>query len=134
MPTVPVVGGRSRHDSPARSYARGIRNHRGEYDLWQRRFWEHVIRDNSDFARHVHYIHHNPVKHGLVANPSEWRWSSIHYYVRRGIIAPHCRGHQPDGRLAIDASRIALRFIQATVGICPEKRREDVFKADARSV
>jgi hypothetical protein len=88
------------------------RNRRGEYDLWQRRFWEHVIRDNSDFARHVDYIHHNPVKHGLVANPSEWRWSSIHYYVRRGIIAPHCRGHQPDGRLAIDASRIALRFIQ----------------------
>jgi putative transposase len=75
-----------------------VRNRRGEYDVWQRRFWEHVIRDDVDFTRHVDYIHHNPVKHGLVANPFDWRWSSIHYYVRRGLIAPDWRGHQPDGR------------------------------------
>ena len=47
-----------------------VRNSRGEYDVWQRRFWEHVIRDDGDFARHVDYIHHNPVKHGLVATRS----------------------------------------------------------------
>ena len=63
------------------------RNQRGEYELWQRRFWEHLIRDDDDFARHVDYIHHNPVKHGLVANAFAWRWSSIHAFVRRGIVA-----------------------------------------------
>ncbi len=47
-----------------------IRNRRGEYDLWQRRFWEHLIRDEDDFARHADYIHCNPVKHGLVAGRS----------------------------------------------------------------
>jgi putative transposase len=41
------------------------RDSRGEYDLWQRRFWEHLIRDENDVARHVDYIHYNPVKHGL---------------------------------------------------------------------
>ncbi|MFO1154749.1 MAG: transposase [Rhodospirillales bacterium] len=60
------------------------RDRRGEYDLWQRRFWEHLVRDDEDFARHVDYIHHNPVKHGLVADPIDWRWSSIHAFVRRG--------------------------------------------------
>ena len=59
---------------------------RGEYDLWQRRFWEHLIRDDEDFAAHVAYIHHNPVKHGLVTDPFAWRWSSIHAHARRGDI------------------------------------------------
>jgi putative transposase len=74
-----------------------VRNGRGEYDLWQRRFWEHTIRDDDDFARHVDYIHHNPVKHGLTTNPFDWRWSSIHGYARRGIIAAGWSGHDQDG-------------------------------------
>jgi len=52
-----------------RSAAAGIptwRNAKGEYDLWQRRYWKHTIRDDRDFARHVDYIHWNPVKHGHV--------------------------------------------------------------------
>jgi REP-associated tyrosine transposase len=57
-----------------------------------------VIRDDGDFARHVDYIHHNPVKHGLVANPSDWRWSSIRSMFVVEFIAPHWRGHQPDGQ------------------------------------
>lgn len=57
-----------------------------EYALWQRRFWEHTIRDDEDFARHVDYIHINPVKHGLVAAVSEWPYSSFHQYVRRGLL------------------------------------------------
>jgi putative transposase len=44
----------------------------GEYALWQRRFWEHTIRDEADFERHVDYIHFNPVKHGLVARVRDW--------------------------------------------------------------
>jgi putative transposase len=77
-----------------------VRNRRGEYDLWQRRFWEHLIRDDEDFARHVDYIHHNPVKHGWVANPFDWRWSSIHAYARRGVIAADWSGRDQDGTFA----------------------------------
>ena len=56
--------------------------------LWQRRYWEHTIRDDADHARHVDYIHHNPVKHGLVTNPVDWPHSSLHRYIRDGILAP----------------------------------------------
>ena len=79
---------------------RGIgleRNLRGEYALWQRRFWEHVIRDDSDFARHADYIHYNPVKHGLVRQPIEWRWSSVHRYIRLGLLAPDWATASGDG-------------------------------------
>ena len=74
-----------------------VRNRRGEYDLWQRRFWEHLIRDDGDFARHVDYIHYNPVKHGLVADPFDWRWSSIHAFARRGLVSQGWRGFDQDG-------------------------------------
>jgi len=62
-------------------------NQRGECRVWQRRYWEHVIRDADDLARHVDYIHINPVKHGLVRRTSEWRWSSFRRYVERGLVA-----------------------------------------------
>lgn len=52
--------------------------------IWQRRFWEHTIRDLEDFNRHIDYIHYNPVKHGLVSNVSDWQWSSFHRYVQAG--------------------------------------------------
>jgi putative transposase len=61
-------------------------NSKGEYPLWQRRFWEHTVRDGADFERHVNYIHFNPVKHGFVAAVNEWPHSSFHYYVRRGVL------------------------------------------------
>ena len=76
---------------------RGIGLERGEYALWQRRFWEHVFRDDSDFARHVDYIHYNPVKHGLVRQPIEWRWSSVHRYIRLGLLAPDWATASGDG-------------------------------------
>jgi putative transposase len=62
------------------------RDRRGEYMLWQRRFWEHTIREELDFARHVDYIHYNPVKHRHVARVSEWPHSSFHRYVRKGVL------------------------------------------------
>jgi putative transposase len=62
------------------------RDSRGEYQLWQRRFWEHTVRDDRDFERHADYIHHNPMKHGLVARVSDWPHSSFHRYVRLGIL------------------------------------------------
>jgi len=64
-----------------------IRRHsNGELALWQRRYWEHTVRDEDDFARHVDYIHYNPVKHGLVTRVRDWPHSSFHLYVRRGIL------------------------------------------------
>jgi putative transposase len=53
---------------------------------WQRRFWEHAIRDDADFERHVDYIHFNPVKHGYVKGVSAWPYSSFHRFVRNGLL------------------------------------------------
>ena len=60
------------------------RQKRGETAIWQRRFWEHTIRDLDDYQHHLDYIHYNPVKHGLVNNVIDWEWSSFHRYVRLG--------------------------------------------------
>jgi putative transposase len=57
---------------------------KGERGIWQRRYWEHLIRDEQDFARHVDYIHYNPVKHGYVLRPADWPHSSIHRYIEEG--------------------------------------------------
>ncbi len=61
------------------------RHRNGEYALWQRRFWEHTIRNEIDFERHVDYVHFNPVKHKLVSQARDWPYSSLHLYVRRGL-------------------------------------------------
>jgi putative transposase len=58
----------------------------GEAALWQRRFWEHTIRDERDFERHVDCIHFNPIKHGLVTRARDWPHSSFHRYVRQGLL------------------------------------------------
>ena len=57
---------------------------KGEQAVWQRRFWEHQVRDERDFMQHVDYIHYNPVRHGLVKAPKDWEYSSFHRYVRDG--------------------------------------------------
>jgi putative transposase len=62
------------------------RNARREYDLWQRRYWERTLRNDEDYARHVDYIHYNPVKHGLVNRAGDWKYSSFHRYVRLGLL------------------------------------------------
>ena len=61
---------------------------RGERGIWQRRYWEHVIRDQDDYQQHVHYIHYNPVKHGYVENAVDWEFSTLHRYIQKGIIHP----------------------------------------------
>jgi REP-associated tyrosine transposase len=70
----------------------------GEYALWQRRFWERTIRDDDDFARHVDYIHFNPVKHGLVSRVRDWPYSSFHLCVRRGLLPEDWAGDVREGR------------------------------------
>jgi putative transposase len=62
------------------------RHRNGELALWQRRYWEHTIRDDRDFERHVDYIHFNPVKHRLVDRVQDWPYSSFHRYVRERIL------------------------------------------------
>lgn len=61
-------------------------NAKGEANIWQRRFWEHLIRDEQDYRNHVDYIHINPLKHGLVARVQDWPFSSFHHYVRQGLL------------------------------------------------
>jgi len=56
--------------------------------VWQRRFWEHTIRDEDDLARHADYIHYNPVRHGLVSSPRQWPWSSFYRWASLGHYAP----------------------------------------------
>jgi putative transposase len=57
---------------------------RGERGIWQRRYWEHLIRDERDYANHMDYIHFNPVKHGHVKRVSDWPYSSFHRAARDG--------------------------------------------------
>ena len=56
-----------------------------EKGIWQKRFWEHLIRSQEDFNNHIDYIHYNPVKHGLVDTPREWKQSSFDRYVKLGV-------------------------------------------------
>ena len=61
------------------------RARKGEVCIWQRRFWEHQIRDENDLQRHVDYVHYNPVKHGFVQQVEEWPWSTYRKYVKEGF-------------------------------------------------
>ena len=80
-----IKGGFSRGLAQAETVSRSRRRKR-ERGIWQRRYWEHRIRDQADLARHVDYIHFNPVKHGHVRTPADWPYSSIHRYIRQGIL------------------------------------------------
>lgn len=62
-----------------------VRVDKGERGVWQRRFWEHVIRDDNDYARHIDYAHWNPMKHGLVNKVADWPYSSFHRYASDGL-------------------------------------------------
>jgi len=61
------------------------RMRKAEQAIWQRRFWEHQIKDDSDFRVHCDYIHYNPVKHGLVNAPKDWPYSTFNRYVNEGM-------------------------------------------------
>ena len=74
---------------------------RREKGIWQRRFWEHAIRDDTDFERHVDYIHFNPVKHGYVTRVGDWPYSSFHRYVKDSLLPADWGG---------DMAEIAGRF------------------------
>ncbi len=62
-----------------------VRVKRGERGIWQRRYWEHLIRDEADYRAHMDYVHINPVKHGLVNQVADWPFSTFHRLVKRGV-------------------------------------------------
>nr|WP_248290996.1 hypothetical protein [Pseudoalteromonas arctica] len=65
---------------------------RNERGIWQRRFWEHTIRDEQNYWHHVNYVHFNPLKHSLVKRVSDWPYSSFHKAVSSGIYSRHWCG------------------------------------------
>ncbi|MEO1341537.1 MAG: transposase [Cyanobacteria bacterium J06635_13] len=77
------------------------RQHKQEQAIWQRRFWEHLIRDEEDYRCHVDYIHYNPVRHNLVAKVEDWQYSSFHSFVRRGVYERNWGGEMIEFDLGI---------------------------------
>jgi len=80
-----LIKGAFSRGMPRGEPASASRSSRRERGIWQRRYWEHTIRDDDDFACHVDYIHFNPVKHGYVEHVADWPFSSFHRFVRRGL-------------------------------------------------
>ncbi len=70
---------------PLDEYRSAVRLHHGERGIWQRRYWEHLIRNEADFRRHMDYVYVNPLKHGLVRRVGDWPYSSFHRDVRAGL-------------------------------------------------
>ena len=70
--------------------------HKREKGVWQRRFWEHALRDEHDWRRHIDYIHYNPVKHGHVLTAGQWPFSSFHKAVKMGWYEPDWGASEPD--------------------------------------
>ncbi len=68
-----------------------------EQTVWQRRYWEHLIRDEKDFQNHLDYIHYNPVKHGYVNRPLDWEWSTFQRYVNEEWYDPRWGESEPNG-------------------------------------
>jgi len=71
-----------------------LRLERRERGIWQRRYWERLLRDEHDLRAHIDYAHFNPAKHGLVSQVRDWPFSTFHRYVRGGLLAPGW-GSQP---------------------------------------
>ena len=74
------------------------RINKGERGIWQRRYWEHLIRDEEDYTKHVDYIHYNPVKHGHVTRAQDWPHSTFHRFVAQGVYPPDWGGMIDEGR------------------------------------
>jgi putative transposase len=74
---------------PATEYRSRTRIKRHERGIWQHRFWEHTIRDELDYQRHMDYLHYNPVKHGLVDAVNQWQYSTFHHLVKQGVYDPN---------------------------------------------
>ena len=72
-----------------------------EKGIWQRRYWEHLIRDERDLNQHIDYVHANPVKHGHVTNAKDWPYSSFHRYVQEGVLPVDWMGSMDDAKMPL---------------------------------
>ena len=70
---------------PGTEYRSTVRQRRRERGIWQRRYWEHLLRDDEDYRRHMDYLHYNPVKHGWAKQVADWPYSTFHHHVKSGI-------------------------------------------------
>jgi putative transposase len=77
-----------------KAYKQAI-NYSGTLNFWQKRFWDHIIRDEIDLENHIHYIHFNPIKHGYVNDISSWPDSSYSVWEERGLYDPHLMWKEP---------------------------------------
>lgn len=82
---------------PPTEYRSNVRQNANERGIWQRRYWEHMIRDEHDLHRHIDYIHINPLKHGWVRQVKDWQYSTFHHYVTQGSYPINWCGSIEDG-------------------------------------
>ena len=73
-----------------------------EINLWQKRFWDHIIRNENDFKRHIDYIHFNPVKHGITSNPEGYKYSSFNEWAENGFYEQGWGHSEPEDLREID--------------------------------
>ncbi|MBK9217640.1 MAG: hypothetical protein RJA63_1087 [Pseudomonadota bacterium] len=81
---------------PRTEHLSAVRASKGERGVWQRRFWEHTIRDDADYAAHLDYVYINPVKHGWAERATDWPYSSFHHAVATGLYPPDWAAAIPD--------------------------------------
>lgn len=96
-----IKGGFSK-SIPAQEWLSDVRARRGERGIWQRRYWEHLIRDDEDFTAHMDYVHINPVKHRLVRKVADWPFSTFHRLVAQGVYPTGWAGSNGASNLAYD--------------------------------
>jgi putative transposase len=83
------------HQSGTDKVANPSRTKKREKPVWQRRYWEHLIRDEHDWRKHMDYIHYNPVKHGIVNAPIQWPYSSFKQCVKKGWYSSEWGSSEP---------------------------------------
>lgn len=77
---------------PKTEYCSDVRIKRGERGIWQRRYWEHLIKNDADYQAHMDYVHINPVKHGLAKQVADWPYSTFHRWVKQGVYKANWAG------------------------------------------
>lgn len=88
---------------PITEHRSPVRRARGERGIWQRRYWEHLIRDEEDFRVHMDYLHFKPVKHGHVQRVADWPYSTFHRLVAQDVYAADWSGSvAADGLVGLD--------------------------------
>ena len=94
---------------PREEHLSAVRRRRKERGIWQRRCWEHTLRDEKNFQAHVDYVHINPVKHGLVERVEDWPYPTFHRYVKAGILSTNWTGGDEEA-IAASGERVYKRL------------------------